>query len=388
MNLDTLLKDTLDEWSAQAQVPAGLAEAALRRRSRRRTLRIGLAAGSTAVLVAAAAAVFSIGGTPQSSSRPLIQPATLSTDTSVRADLGTGFPNHLVAAGHVAVGAYYAVHAGAKGTTPQSYQRTWYVYDPALGTYQPTPWAYVDVAPGLQQAAVLEGPLPASRVGILDLRTQQVIGWIPVPRPVGGLVWSPDGRRLLLTTYTASPDTMNDGSGSPRSGFYVVNAAAELGPFHPLPPIADNWNTRQDLGWSRTGTLIWAPTVTDPSKVFYDLNGAARPAPAREDDGTLQDAGLSPDGTMQVKFGPGSGPAVTVSKISDGRKVAVLPLEQARAWADDHQLFGIGCGPDCSGKGEFHNRLVLADLDGTITPLTQYRKGDQLGTWEPTFTHR
>ena len=40
------------------------------------------------------------------------------------------------------------------------------------------------------------------------------------------------------------------------------------------------------------------------------------------------------------------------------------------------------------GKGEFHNRLLLVNLQGKITPLTGYHRSDKLGAWVPLFTHR
>ncbi|MBC6457474.1 hypothetical protein [Actinomadura sp. HBU206391] len=103
----------------------------------------------------------------------------------------------------------------------------------------------------------------------------------------------------------------------------------------------------------------------------------------------MREAGLSPNGTLLPKFGPRPGPAVTVTNVKTGKAVAVLPIQQAWAWADDNQLFAIGCDPKkCRGKGEFRNRLLLVSLDGKITPLTGYQRSDRLGSWDPLFTHR
>jgi hypothetical protein len=75
--------------------------------------------------------------------------------------------------------------------------------------------------------------------------------------------------------------------------------------------------------------------------------------------------------------------------VTTGKDVAVLPIEQAKAWADDNQLFAIGCAlKECRGMSEFHNRLLLVRLDGKITPLTGYHRSDRLGSWVPLFTHR
>ena len=424
MNTPDLIKNACEDLSARARVPADPAERrqfadrALRRRTRRRSLKVVFSAGSTAILVGAAVAVAVTAGGQQQrrpAPRPSIQPVTLSADTTLRTDLGNTFPRHLVAAGHTAVAAYFTTHKEGSAVG-----RTWYLYDPGSGTYERTSWSYLDVGPGMHQAAVLEGPLPAARVGVLDMKTRQIVRWISIGHRVGSVSWAPDGRRLLLTAYSASPDVPNPPAVTPnasvrarraspdkrsasppahpvvpgsdvRTGFAVVDAATGSGAFHPLAAYPDNPGSRQDLGWSRSGKLIWAPTATEPTKVFYDVNGAKAATPAHEADYAEYggDAGLSPNGTLLPKFGPKPGPAVTVRNVTTGKAVAVLPIEQAVAWADDHRLFAIGCaGPKCGPKGEFHNRLLLVSLGGKITPLTGYHRSDKLGAWEPVFTHR
>jgi hypothetical protein len=385
MTLETLIRNACEDWSGEAQVPSGLAELALRRRSRRRSLKVGLAAGSTALLIGAAAVLFAVHSPAPRSSAP-VGPARLSTDTSLHADLDNTFPQRLVAAGNTAIASYYTGRLLPSAKKPETFERTWYLYNPTSGRYEKTGWAFLDVAAGMHQAAVLEGPLPASRVGLLDLKSQRVTRWIPVEHPVGAVAWAPDGRNLLLTAYGENPDRVP--APSTRTGFYIVDATGKLSAFRVLPQNPDNLNYRQDLGWSRDGSLVWAPTVTDPPRKFYDLTGRPRSAPAYEN--LLgEDAGLSPDGTMTAAFGPAPGPAVTITKVRDGSKVAVLPIEQAWAWADNKHLFAIGCDPqNCTGKGEFRNRLLLVGLDGKITPLTGYRRSDQPGAWCPVFTHR
>jgi hypothetical protein len=395
VNTETQIKNACAHLSARAQVPADLTDrvlgaASAPRRRVRRSLGYSLAAGAAAVLVGAGAvAVTTQGSAPK---RPVqtIAPVTLSSDTSLRTDLGSTFPRHLVAAGHTAVAAYYTAHKGPSG----GIRRTWYLYDPGSGTYEKTPWAYLDVAPGMHQAAVIEGPLPAPRIGILDLATQKVIRWISIGQKVGGVAWAPDGRRLVLTAYAKDPDVFSppvggpDGPAGSRTGFAVVDSATGRGTFHALPPHPGTIGPRQDLGWSRSGALLWAPTETDPAKVFYDLNGRPQPAPAHEAD-AMEEAGLSPNGRLQPKFGPRPGPAVTIKNLTTGKTAAILPIEQAKAWADDGRLFAIGCAvKKCTGKGEFHNRLLLVTLHGKITPLTGYHRSDKLGSWVPVFTHR
>jgi hypothetical protein len=388
VKLETLVKSTCEDWSAEARVPAGLADRALRGRTRRRSLKVMLAAGSTALLLGAGAVIVAVSGSARQPSPTPIAPVTLSADTTLRTDLGNSFPRHLVAAGHTAVAAYHTSHRRPTADDPKAFATTWYLYDPATGTYEQTPWAFLDVAPGMHQAAVLEGPLPATRVGILDMNTRKVTRWIPVGHPVAGASWAPDGRRLILTAYDRSPDTPAEPGACSRTGYYVVNAGSGHGRFHPLAPDRNNPGTRQDLGWSRNGTLIWAPTATDPEKVFYDLDGKPHAAPPYEA-GYAEPAGLSPNGTLRPRFGPIPGPAVTLTNVTTGKVAAILPIEQAWAWADDEHLFAVGCAAKrCKGKGEFHNRLLLVDLKGKITPLTGYHRSDQLGSWVPVFTHR
>lgn len=359
--------------------------------TRRRSLKFALAAGSAALLAGTAAVAIVSGGGSAGTRQPepALDPVALSSDTTLRTDLGSTFPRHLVAAGHMAVAAYFTGHVDSSNGQ-RTFERTWHLYNPSTGTYEQTHWAYLSVAPGMHQAAVLEGPLPASRVGILDMQTQKVTRWIPVGHPVGGIAWAPDGRRLLLTAYDRNPDTAAAPGKSSRTGYYIVSSVTGHGDFHPLPGIADNPGSRQDMGWSRDGKLIWAPTATMPTKVFYGLDGAKRSAPAHEDEyWDPEEAGLSPNGTLLPTFGPKPGPAVTVTNVATGKKVAVLPIEQAKAWADDHQLFAIGCDvKKCKGTGEFHNRLLLVTLSGKITPLTGYRRSDRAGSWVPVFTHR
>ncbi|MEV5750975.1 hypothetical protein AB0L00_24395 [Actinoallomurus sp. NPDC052308] len=384
MKLETLIGRSLTEWSADATVPAGLAERALRRRTRRRVRTVALATG--------AAALVAVGAVTTGVERgPAPRPATRPVDTSLHADPAHSPPVRFVAAGRIAMSAYYVTHRTGNGLAVAS-QRTWYLYDPASGGYRETPWAYLAVAPGLRKAAVLEGPLPAARVGLLDTRTRKVTRWIPLGRRAGGLSWSADGRRLLVTTYAQSPDLPTGPRSSTRTGFYAVDAkTGHTGSFHPLPPDADNFNVRQDLGWSRSGALIWSPTGRVPTRTFYDLRGRPQAAPPHEADGD-QAAGLSPNGRYVATGNPGTGPGplTTVKDAAAGRTVGVQPVEQLSAWADDGHLIAVACEPKaCMGKGEFYNRLVLVSVDGkTITPLTGYRHTDRGSSWTPVFTSR
>ncbi|MCO6007286.1 hypothetical protein NE236_20090 [Actinoallomurus purpureus] len=400
MKLETLIQRSLQEWSAEARVPTGLADRALRRRTRRRIRSAALVAGAVA---AVATTVVTVDLRTESASRPAAP--LMPNDTSLHADPTHAPPRRLVAAGRVAISAYYIGQQSSAGGKAVR-QNIWYLYDPASGGYRRTSWTYVDVAPGLGQAAVLEGPLPAARVGLLDMRTQKVTRWITLGRRAGGLAWSPDGRRLLVTTYDRTPDAPGGVGTSSRTGYYLVTAASGKAAFHALPADRNTIGARQDLGWSRNGRLLWAPTNTEPAKHFYDLNGRPQPAPPHEDETYVGDAGLSPSGRFLSRGNPhavpgktiadwrrhnlGLDPATAVQDVTTGKQVGVQPVEQLKAWADDRHLIAVACQTKaCSGRGEFYNRYVLVSVDGkTITPLTGYQNSDAVGAWHPIFTPR
>lgn len=397
MKPETMIESTLGEWADEARVPAGLADRALRRNTRRRRIRIAAFGGTSALLAGATAVALISGGVSEGPARPdvVFEPVALSSDTTLRTDLDNGFPKRLVAAGNTAVAAYFTTNLpmSVLGVEGRTLRRTWHLYNPSTGVYEKTDWAYLDVAPGLKRAAVLAGPLPASRVGVLDMKTRKVTHWIRVDKPVAGLTWSPDGRRLLLTSYSANPDKSpgpKELPRSPRTGYYIVNSKAEPGEFHALPGSPNNFNLRQDMEWSRDGTLVWTrPSDSNEKKVFYDLNGKQRPAPANEAE-VVHGAGLSPNGRLLVGADVASRDNhISVTSVDNGREVAALPIQKALAWADDEQLFAIGCDPArCTRENEFRNRLLLITLKGKITPLTGYQRSDRAGSWTPVFTHR
>lgn len=384
MKTETFLTQTLEEWSADAQVPAGLADRVLRRRTRRRFTSAALVVGSAALLAGAGVTVQTQVGKPHAVARPM--------DTSLHSDPTSTPPKRLVAAGQTAISAYYTSHAPQTSRGPRKITRSWYLYNSASGGYQKVPWAWVDVAPGLQRAAVLDGPLPSARVGILDMSTQKV-HWIRLKAAAGGVSWSPDGRKLLVTTYATDPDTNNGPfSTAARTGFIVVDVKSGEAHFHRLLANRDDPNTRQDLGWSRDGKLIWAPTAKEgPIKLFYDLNGKPQPAPGHEADSS-EEAGVSPNGRLLAVPGPPPGPNTIVNDVTTGKpkQVGVQPVEQLNAWADDSHLIALACSPNkCGSKGEFHNRYVLVSVDGkTLIPLTGYVKNSEVSGWQPVFTHR
>lgn len=375
-----LVEETLRTWADEARVPADLADRALRGRRRRLVWPVSLATAGAAIAVACAVAIATVGlparhdPAPEANLVPLVRP---NPDTGISADPAGSPPERLVAAGQVAMSAYYVV----RQVEGEDYQRQeWYLYNPTTGRYARTPWASVDVAPGLRLAAVLESPLPVPRVALVDMATGGVVRRIRLEHTAGGLKWSPDGRRLLITTYRDNPANTEIPKPSTRTGFYLYDLQSGTARFRAFPPDRDNMNSQQDFGWSRDGSLIYAPTVTVPTKRFYRLDGRPAPAPKGEDKYYDFEAGHSPSGKLPP------------TEILD----RVPGLEQLNVWADDSRLIALQCDPRpgrCEGKGEFHNRFVLVDLDKRYgarpTPLTGYRENSQEpGSWEPLFTRR
>ncbi|MFB9832074.1 hypothetical protein [Actinoallomurus acaciae] len=373
MNTETRVRKVLDEWSTEARVPPGLADRALGRRTGRRHAK--------AVLVVAVAVLVVATGVMVGIRRDLAPGRPV--DTSLHIDTTDAPPKRLVAAGRVALSAYRTLRVSGKKVVS-----TWYLYNPRSGGYQKLPWAWLAVAPGMRQAAVLDGPLPSARVGIIDM-DRQTIRWIGLKAAAGGLAWSPDGRRLLVTTYATDPDAnYRKGTGA-RTGFIVVDPRSGQAHFHSLLFDPGNGNGRQDLGWSRDGSLIWAPTMNfdPPTKLFYDLNGVRRPAPAHEAD-SLEEAEISPNGRLIAVHG-GASPGLSIVD-TNGRTVSRPPVMQLVAWTDDTHVIAVTCDlARCGGPRTLSYRYVLMSIDGkTSVPLTGYKTLATVGSWDPVFTHR
>ena len=375
MNTETDVRKVLNEWSTEAQVPPGLADRALRRRTAARLTQVALVVGMAGLLAWAGAVVHG----------RLTSPAvTRPVDTSLHADPGGAPPQRLVAAGKVVMSTYRTLRISGKKVV-----YTWYLYDPASGGYRKVPWAWLAVAPGMRQAAVLDGPLPSARVGILDMKTQRVTRWIPLRAAAGGLAWSPDGRRLLVTTYATDPAAEYRLGTGARTGFIVVDPRSGTAHFHHLLFDPANRNGRQDLGWSRDGTLLWAPSMNfrPPTRLFYDLNGVPRPAPAHEAD-QLEEAGISPNGRLMATH---SGPGLSIDDVTTGQVVNNLPAMQIVAWADDTHVVVEMCdlGDKCGGPHTLSYRYALMSIDGrTTVPLTGYKTLATVDSWDPVFTPR
>lgn len=383
MKTDAFIRHALEEWSADVPPPAGLADRALRLRARRRMTSAALVVGSAALLAGAGVAV---GAGAHGGPGPVV-------DTSLHTDTAHTPPRYFVAAGRVAISAYEIPRVRKLSGNRKAVSYQWSLYQPGSGEYRQVPWAWLDVAPGLRRAAVLAGPLPAPRVGILDMRTQRVTRWIPLRRGAGGVSWSPDGRRLLVTTYSTDPDVEHGPQA--RTGFAVIDAQSGKARYHDLAPDRTNLGARQDLHWSRSGKLVSAPRMTSPGRTFYDLDGVPRPAPPHETD-PVAEAGLSPNGRLQAVQGFKSslppGPTTVINDLRTGRRIKVLPYAPSFVWADDTHLIVLACPEnDCPAGGNVFRsrRYTLVSIDGkTLTPLTGFGQGSGRFIWMPVFTHR
>jgi hypothetical protein len=309
------------------------------------------------------------------------------------------------------MGAYFTTEKVRRTEDRLVSERTYWLLDPGTGKYEKDDrWSFVAVAPGLRTAAVLEGELPAGRIGLLDLASGEVERWIPVDHGVGGLAFSPDGRRLVATTYGEDPDLLvrtqdMDGSTgwdppltSSRNGFQVIDVVSGAGTWTEVPTSDDPddpagfVNARQDFAFNADGRFVWAGRVGDGlAPIFFDLDGDAVVPPAREAHLVWHvDAGLSPDG--QRLAGDFAGKTrKTSSWILDprtGKQTAEIRGQQLLAWADSDSLVAWDIGAD---GNEFHQRLVLVTVGSDkVVPLSGFRspEDDTKGRWEPVFVRR
>jgi hypothetical protein len=292
-----------------------------------------------------------------------------------------------VLAGDVAVSAivtYTRVPAPPDGW--QTLQRRYAVADPTTGRYEPRNWTYAAVAPGLATAAMLEGPLPSSQVGLVDLATGKVTRWVQLDHPVASLAWSPDGSTVVATAYDGDPDLEKpEGNGSfrmgdaKRTGFVVVDVAAGTAAFQSVASTDPFGGGRADFGWTTDGAGIRSPSAPASEK-YLDLEG--RPVTGADDEAYNSNLYLdaaqfslsSPDGRFTITQDSGLPTAITDTKTGTVYRQQAL---QVLAWADDEHVVTLaGCSKPCQGTSEFRNGLVLMKYDGTDpVQLTGPRKG-------------
>ncbi|MEO3768185.1 hypothetical protein [Streptomyces sp. B5E4] len=407
MKVEELVRRSLHHMAESDARPApGLAGRVLRTRRRRRVKGLTGAVASVAAVVAVAVAVpLAVPGSGGGESATVPQEDVIGRP-------GESPPRGLIAAGDLAVSSWYTFETEKLPGGDAVASRKWRLYDAETGRYEETDWAWIDVAPGMRTAAVLERDLPADRIGLLDLATGEVDRWIPLDgEGVGAVEFSPDGERLLATAYSHDPDHrfkdasywMNEdkvpGAKRARTGFYVVDVASGDAAYRALPFVEDpehgmpGMTGREDLRWNSDGELLWEHWPYEPGRLYYDLSGTKAERPAPEKHVSFPEAGLSPNGRLVGGDFAGEGDEIA-SEVLDsrtGKRVAKVPGQQLLAWADDERLIAWGCDPGVCQKNEYKNRLVLIGLDGgKVIPLSGNRVGDgaDAGRWNPEFTER
>ncbi|TRO63543.1 WD40 repeat domain-containing protein [Streptomyces sp. IB201691-2A2] len=411
MNMDQLVRDALHEQAADTMTtPPDFAGRVLAVRRRRRTRTIAGAAAATALAVAVGVAVPMLDG---GKDEPRLASQMNQSDIIAHPDQTP--PRDLIAAGNTALAAYYT-HSTVKETADRGVtRRTYHLLDQETGKYvKTTKWSILDVAPGMRTAAVLEQKLPTRRIGLLDLLTGEVERWIPVDRGVAGVEFSPDGSKLVATTYSENPDQQklapndSDGDGkkndwmppwgeSYRTGFYVLDVDSGKGSWSKVTVHDDedmpgsSLNARQDFAFSDDAELVYSGLTMEPNVQYYDFEGKEVATPANEKYlHWYVDARLSPDGKLAAGDFAG-GAKTTASEINDpytGKRLHKIPGQQLLAWVDNKRLIAFDIAP---GTNEFHNRLVLVTIGSDKTvPLSGFRKGNDgaAGRWTPIFAER
>ncbi len=408
MNVEELVRESLREQADRSgPVPGNFADRvlAVRRRRRNRTI-----AGASLALAAATAVAVAVPVLDSGSGKQETRTASELRSDDVVAHPGQTPPRELIAAGDTALAAYSTFKRVPQGKGVEINTRTYRLLDQRTGTYKKdTRWSYLDIAPGMRTAAVLEPELPARRIGLLDMVTGKVERWIKTPRGVGGVEFSPDGGKLVATTYAENPDRFDmqhpvsdgkktsPGPATPsRTGFYVVDVASgesgwnkvatkvvELGPA--------SINTRQDFAFSHDGRLVYSGLTSAPHQQYYDLAGHKRSKPVKERHlHWFDEAWLSPSGRLAAG-GFAGGARTTASEVIDpltGKRVAKIPGQQLLAWADDRRLIAWDIA---RGSNEYRQRLVLVTIGSKKTvPLSGYRTSDfdSGGRWHPVFAAR
>ncbi|MQY12337.1 hypothetical protein SRB5_24700 [Streptomyces sp. RB5] len=408
MNIEELLRDSLRgiaEEAAPAPSP-GLADRALRTRTRRRIHRY---AGVVAVVAAVVA--IAVAG-------PLLEPGPEATPTGVsQADIphvdipqtdviarpDQSPPRELIAAGDIAMSAYREEHSETHGKDGKVSTPIWHLYNPGAGRYEKTDWGWIDVAPGMQMAAVLERDFPVKRIGILSLATMRVVQWIPVNRGVGSVEFAEDGRRLLATAYARNPDHYgsDEEPASARTGFYVIDLASGESEYAARVSATGSGlfgvtAGRDDLSFSDADPDLvrgWGYTDEGSTFEYFDLEGNEAERPSAERFLIYpDDAGLSPDGRLVTGGMTRNSPPMSAVLFNrSGATAGEVHAQQLLAWADDKRLIAWDCDPECDAGGEYSNHLVLVGIGSNkVQTLSGFRGSnpDADGRWIPVFTSR
>ncbi|MEU9212128.1 WD40 repeat domain-containing protein [Streptomyces sp. NPDC048415] len=397
MNVEDLVRDTFREQAAGGvRTPPDFADRVLAVRRRRRTRTLAGAAVATVAAVAAAVAVplLDTGGDD-------VRPAGETNRSDIIAHPDQSPPRDLIAAGDTVLAAFSAVQKVEQPNKDEIITRTYRLLDQRTGRYEKdSRWSLVDVAPGGRTAAVLERELPARRVGLLNLMTGEVDRWIPVPQGAAGIDFSPDGRKLLATTYDKNPDRLYwsrrreligphgkvvEPQGMPsRTGFSVIDVASGKADWHKASSWKDSagrsLNPRSDFLFNLDGKLLYEHTYDQPYRVYHDLVGRTVPTPPDEKKLVDVDTGASPDGKL-VAFPSG------VRVLATGKRVPGVPDVALLAWAGNKRLVAWQINEHMSGNPR---RLVLLTL-GTdkLVPLSGYGTQEyDARHWDPLFGRR
>lgn len=395
MNVENALRSTLRERAEHTgPAPVDLADRVLGARRRRRRVRWGVS-----VAVAVTATGLALGQLLGGSVDPRPASERDKRDVIGRADQSP--PRDFVAAGDTALAAHYTVH-WADVSSQRIGRRDYQLLDQRTGTYRPVPWRYLDVAPGLRTAAVLEQDLPARRVGLVDMMTGKVTRWIDLPRHGAGAVeFSPDGDRLVATTYDGTPEESSLGQGphhgradARRTGYWIIDLRSGRTAWHRAPDEKEytSYVLRSDFGWSSDGRFVRSPNHKKGYD-YYDLKGREATAPPAEKHLASAPSGVSPDGAL-VAGGP-AGKSDSTAWLLDARtgtRKGVTPGTAFLAWADDRRVVYLGCEPlDCTDYEKRRDRMLLIDLGtGRVEPLSGsiFMNRTEKELWLPVFAPR
>ncbi|MFJ6081807.1 YncE family protein [Streptomyces sp. NPDC092369] len=398
MNVDEVLRATLREQAAeQASAGPGLADRVVALQHRRRARRFATVAAVTAAVVAVAVAVplLDSGGGDD------IRPGGVLRPDEIKARPDQSPPRDQISAGNTVLAAYATSKFVERTATSGSTVRTYWLLDQRTGRYVKAPkWSFVAVDPGMRSAAVLERGLPASRIGLLDLSTGKVERWIPVDHGVGALAYSPDGRRLVATTYAGDPDQLvveghvwERKAQSDRTGFYVLDVASGKGSWSEVaPPRVDSlFDAEEHFAFSNDGTRVWIGVAQgDGEEQYFDLSGTEVPEPRNERYRKWSiPAGLSPSGRFAATDFPGKKWKYSswVVDTRTGERTEVQG-QQLLAWVGDKQLIAWGAPDGAVPPGQ---PLVLLTVGSDkVVPLSGPRPTvvEDDSVWTPVFAQR
>ncbi|KUN19060.1 hypothetical protein AQJ23_37570 [Streptomyces antibioticus] len=405
MNVEELVRDSLRDLAGEQEPAApGFADRVLAERRRRRTRTFASVAAATAAVVAVSVAV------PQlvSGGRDDVRPSGVTG--------GHSLPVTAISAGRTVVAAYYTTATRKTGKGDGVAERTYRLLDPSTGRYKKdNRWSYVAVAPGAKTAAVIERTLPASRFGLLDLTTGKVKQWFDVRTGAGGLAFSHDGTKLVITTYDEHPDVrvrVENGSGgvdpafmeggTSRSGYMIFDLESHNGSWWQIKPNRDV-PSRADFAFTDDDKAVYAQVVggNDGMEEFYNLSGKKITAPAKEKylrwdvparispNGELAALGLTKEVNMGKKL-----PGKSYSSIRNpltGKEITKVRGGQLLAWVDDHRLIAWERTTPLKNAG-YKDHLVLVTIGSDkVVVLSGVRDpddGPQRLAWEPVFAER